>query len=110
MKRESRNYSLGGVASLDTTQNSQAEILSDIRSIKGVTTVGFTPEDLGNRTASYNNKNYKGKFNIKIDNFPFEDFDRNKTLKSIADFIRKMPAVNYFRASLESIVNEGFIY
>ena len=103
MKKESKTYTIVGPASLNTTINSQAEILSDIRSIKGVTTVGFTPQDAEDRNASYNNQNYKGEFNIKVDNFPFEKFDRTEDLKRLVDSIRKIPAVNFFRASLESL-------
>jgi len=104
MKKESKTYTLKGPGSLNTTIISQAEILSDIRSIIGVTTVGFSPEDLENRNISYNNPDYKGEFRIKIDNFPFTKFDRSKTLKDITNTIRKIPAVNYFRASLESLM------
>jgi hypothetical protein len=104
MKKESKTYTIIGPASLNTTVVSQAEILSDIRSITGVTTVGFTPNELGDRNASYNNPNYKGEFKIKIDNFPFTKFDRSETLKNIVNTVRKIPAVNYFRASLESLM------
>ncbi len=104
MKKESRTYTIKGPGSLNTELLSQAEILSDIRSIAGVTTVGFTPDELGDRNASYNNPNYKGEFKIKIDNFPFTKFDRSKVLKDIVNTIRKIPAVNYFRASLESLM------
>ena len=104
MKKESKTYNIIGPASLNTTLTSQAEILSDIRSITGVTTVGFTPNELGDRNASYNNPNYKGEFNIKVDNFPFKNFDRTEDLKKIANLVRKIPAINFFRASLESLM------
>ena len=110
MKKESKTYIIKGPGSLNTTIVSQAEILSDIRSITGVTTVGFTPDEIGDRNASYNNPNYKGEFKVKIDNFPFTKFDRSETLKNIAQTIRKIPAVNYFRASLESLMENGTIH
>jgi len=103
MKKESKTYKIVGPASLNTTDKSQAEILSDIRSIEGVTTVGFTPQDIEDRNASYNNLNYKGEFNIKVDNFPFERFDRTEDLKRLVNIIRKIPSVNFFRASLDSL-------
>lgn len=104
MKKESKTYTIKGPGSLNTEITSQAEILSDIRSIAGVTTVGFSPKEEGDRNSPYNNSNYKGEFKIKIDNFPFTKFDRPKVLKDIVNTIRKIPAVNYFRASLESLM------
>ena len=109
MKKESKTYTIVGPASLNTTISSQAEILSDIRSITGITTVGFTPEDKEDRNASYNNPSYKGEFNIKVDNFPFEKFDRSEVLKKIVNTIRKMHSINYFRASLESLMENETI-
>jgi|TARA_X000001316_G_C895321_1_gene15533 hypothetical protein len=103
MKKESRTYNIKGQASINTSITSQAEVLSDIRSIKGVTTVGFTPKTI-NPAGVLDNRNYKGSFNIKIDNFPFEKFDKEIALKNIVDQIRKIPAVNFFRVELETLL------
>jgi hypothetical protein len=101
MKRESNTYELKGPCSINTKITSQSEVLSDIRSIRGVTIVSFTPYDKLNTSS---NVDYKGELDIKIDNFPFEKFDKKRDLGNIVNYIQKLPAVNYFRVELETLL------
>lgn len=104
MKRESNTYEIQGQAGINTTITSQQEVLADIRSIEGVTIVTFTPADIDNPGLVQDNTNYKGILDIKVDNFPFERFDKKKHIKDIILKIRRIPAVNYFRPDLISLL------
>jgi len=104
MKRESNTYEIKGQASINTTITSQQEVLADIRSMKGVTIVSFTPANQEDPTLVLDNTNYKGILDVKVDTFPFEKFDKSKHLKDIVLQIRSTPAVNYFRPDLISLL------
>ena len=107
-----RTYQISGEASLDTTITPQADLISDIRSIEGITIVTFTPKNEEESAAS--NPNHVGILSIKFDTFPFTEFDKDTQINILVDQIRKMPAVNYFKPSqvnlletrLKSLVKE----
>lgn len=68
-ENESQILRLEGTLVSDTTERTQADILSDIRSITGVTIVSsqdITPDD-----TAYNNEFYNSHIKIKIDPHPF---------------------------------------
>ena len=88
-------YQISGEASLDTTVTPQADLISDIRSIEGITIVTFTPKNEEESAAS--NPNHVGILSIKFDTFPFTEFDKDVQIKALVEKIRKMPAVNFFR-------------
>ena len=88
-------YQISGEASLDTTVTPQADLDSDIRSIKGITIVTFAPKNEEESAAS--NPNHVGILSIKFDTFPFTEFDKDVQIKALVEKIRKMPAVNFFR-------------
>ena len=88
-------YQISGEASLDTTITPQADLISDIRSIEGITIVTFTPKNEEESAAS--NPNHVGILSIKFDTFPFTEFDKDVQIKALVEKIRKMPAVNFFR-------------
>ena len=90
-----RTYQISGEASLDTTITPQADLISDIRSIEGITIVTFTPKNEEESAAS--NPNHVGILSIKFDTFPFTEFDKDVQIKALVEKIRKMPAVNFFR-------------
>ena len=106
MKRSSQTYQLEGIMSINTERQFQAEVLSDIRSIPGITTAGFHPyeKDGENYQAVIDNTNYKGDLKIKIDTFPFKNFDKKATFKEIINTIRSIPAVNFFRPKLSTLL------
>jgi hypothetical protein len=88
-------YQISGEAGLDTTVTPQADLVSDIRSIEGITIVTFTPKNEEESAAS--NPNHVGILSLKFDTFPFTEFDKDVQIKALVEKIRKMPAVNFFR-------------
>jgi hypothetical protein len=107
-----RTYQISGEAGLNTSITPQADLISDIRSIEGITIVTFTPKNEEESAAS--NPNHVGILSIKFDTFPFTEFDKDTQINILVDQIRKIPAVNFFRASqvnlletrLKSLVKE----
>jgi hypothetical protein len=107
-----RTYQISGEAGLNTSITPQADLISDIRSIEGITIVTFTPKNEEESAAS--NPNHVGILSIKFDTFPFTEFDKDTQINLLVDQIRKMPGVNFFRASqvnlletrLKSLVKE----
>ena len=107
-----RTYQISGEAGLDTTITPQADLISDIRSIEGITIVTFTPKNEEESAAS--NPNHVGVLSIKFDTFPFTEFDKDTQINSLIEKIRKIPAVNYFKTGqvnlletrLKSLVKE----
>jgi hypothetical protein len=97
-----RTYQISGEASLDTTVTPQADLISDIRSIEGITIVTFTPKNEEESAAS--NPNHRGILSIKFDTFPFTEFDKDTQINSLVNQIRKIPAVNYFKAGQVNIL------
>jgi len=106
MKRESQTYQIEGIMSINTNTQFQAEVMSDIRSITGITTAGFHPyeKDGDDYQAVIDNTNYKGDLKIKIDTFPFDNFDKKKKFKEIINKIRSIPAINFFRPKLSTLL------
>ena len=88
-------YQISGEAGLNTVITPQADLISDIRSIEGVTIVTFTPKNEEESAAS--NPNHVGILSLKFDTFPFTEFDKDVQIKILVEKIRKMPAVNFFR-------------
>ncbi len=88
-------YQIFGEISLNTDITPQTDILSDIRSIEGITIVTFTPKNDEESAAS--NRNYVGILSIKFDTYPFTEFDKEVQITALVEKIRKMPAVNYFK-------------
>jgi len=88
-------YQISGEIGVNTSTTPQTDILSDIRSIEGVTIVTFTPKNEEESAAS--NRNYVGILSVKFDTFPFTEFDKDTQIKILVDQIRKMPGVNYFK-------------
>jgi hypothetical protein len=101
-----RTYQISGEAGLNTSITPQADLISDIRSIEGITIVTFTPKNEEESAAS--NPNHVGILSIKFDTFPFTEFDKDTQIAALVEKIRKMPAVNYFKPGqinlLESIL------
>ena len=62
-----RTYQISGEAGLNTTITPQADLISDIRSIEGITIVTFTPKNEDESAAS--NPNHLGILSIKFDTF-----------------------------------------
>jgi hypothetical protein len=107
-----RTYQISGEAGLNTKITPQADLISDIRSIEGITIVTFTPKNEEESAAS--NPNHVGILSIKFDTFPFTEFDKDTQINDLIEKIRKIPAVNYFKTGqvnlletrLKSLVKE----
>jgi hypothetical protein len=97
-----RTYQISGEAGLDTTVTPQADLISDIRSIEGITIVTFTPKNEADSAAS--NPNHTGILSVKFDTFPFTEFDKDAQIKILVDQIRKMPGVNFFKPGQVNIL------
>jgi hypothetical protein len=95
-------YQISGKISFNTAITPQTDILSDMRSIEGITIVSFSPQNKEESAAS--NQNYIGVLNIKFDTYPFTEFNKDTQIKTLIEKIRKMPAVNYFKPSQVSLL------
>jgi len=88
---------LEGTLTSDTTDRTQAEILSDIRSISGITIV--SSKDITSKDTAYNNEFYNSHLNIKIDPHPFigkGGFGKEQ-IKQIIISIKKIKGVRNFK-------------
>ena len=81
-------YQISGEASLDTTVTPQADLISDIRSIKGITIVTFAPKNEEESAAS--NPNHIGTLSIKFDTFPFTEFDKDSQLNMLETRLKSL--------------------
>jgi hypothetical protein len=95
-------YKISGILITDTTQRGQQEILSDIRSLTGVTIV--STEDIEG-TYSQDNSNLRVKANIKIDGYPFirhGGFGK-ESIRSIISSIKRIKGVKSFIVNSEDV-------
>jgi hypothetical protein len=95
-------YKVKGVLVTDTTKRPQQEILSDIRSLTGVTIVSTVDVD---GEYSQNNDNLRVILNLKIDGYPFikqGGFGRDKIDDIIAN-IKRVEAVKTFVVNPKNI-------
>jgi hypothetical protein len=95
-------FKIKGILVTNTTIRPQQEILSDIRSLTGVTIV--STEDMDNEY-SQNNDNLRVILNIKIDGYPFMKsggFSREKVDAIIAS-VKRVEAVKSFIVNPQNI-------
>lgn len=93
---ESKNphlYQIKGVLVTNTEKRIQRDILSDMRSISGVTIV--TPHDYQGGDNPINNKSYTVELSVKVDLHPFHTFGK-KEIKNIILQIKKVDGVVRF--------------
>lgn len=102
---EEKLYKVEGLLVTDNNKKTQSQVLSDIRSITGVTTVDaqeYVPR-LPKPGRSYN------KLTVKIDPYPYlknGDFDI-ETLKIVIDNIGRIKGVVKFRVDNPQMINIG---
>jgi hypothetical protein len=97
-----RTYQISGEMGINTKISPQSEVMSNIRSIEGITIVSFSPKNEDD--SSTDNRNHRGVLNVKFDTFPFTEFDKEIQIKNLVGRIREMPAVNYFRPGQVSLL------
>lgn len=94
---ESKNphlYQIKGILVTDTTKRTQGDILSDMRSIPGVTIV--TPHDYQGGDIPTDNRAYTVELSVKIDPYPFKTFGKEQ-VKNVINQIKKVDGVRSFR-------------
>jgi hypothetical protein len=102
---ESKLYKIEGLLISDNNKKTQSQLLSDIRSITGVTTVDaqeYTPR-LPKPDRSYN------KLTVKIDPYPYlknGNFDVD-TVKMVIDNINKIKGIIKFKVDNPQMINIG---
>ena len=95
-------YKVKGIIITDTTIRPQQEILSDIRSLTGVTIVSTVDLDGG---YSQENNNLKVIMNLKIDGYPFirqGGFNREK-IQDIINNVKRVEGVKSFIVNPQNI-------
>lgn len=95
-------YKIKGILITDTVKRPQQEILSDIRSLTGVTIVSTVDID---KEYSQNNPNLRVILNLKIDGYPYikqGGFNREKIDDIIAS-VKKIEAVKSFIVNPKNI-------
>lgn len=96
---ESKNphlYQIKGILTTNTSKRTQGDILSDMRSIPGVTIV--TPKDYQGGDTPIDNTRYTVELSIKIDPHPFTTFGKAE-IKGIIDQIKKVDGVIIYKPS-----------
>jgi len=95
-------YKVKGIIITDTTVRPQQEILSDIRSLTGVTIVSTVDLD---GEYSQENSNLKVILNLKIDGYPFikqGGFSREK-IQDIINSVKRVEGVKSFIVNPQNI-------
>ena len=86
-------YKFRGILIMDTENRGQTEILSDIRSIAGITVA--TSKELPTSGDVSGAKFYKTELNLKVDPHPYKGFS-SQTLKDIVNQIKRIDGVRNF--------------
>ena len=87
-KNQATIYKMEGFLTTDTTKKNQAEILSDIRSIEGITIVSSEPVSL---SSGHNNSSFESSLIIKIDPHPYigkGGFNKEQVKKIVSEILR----------------------
>ena len=95
-KNKATIYKMEGYLTTDTTKKNQAEILSDIRSIEGITIVSSEPVSL---SSGHNNTNFESSLVVKIDPHPYigkGGFGKEQ-IKTLANEILRVEGVRRFK-------------
>ena len=91
LRESSTQYKTEGLLTTDTTSRAQKDILSDIRSLPGVTIVSSRDYNPADKETAFQNDFYYVILKIKIDPHPymkaggFKDKDLEKLLQDIKD-------------------------
>jgi hypothetical protein len=98
IKEESTQYNTEGLLLTNTEVRPQKDILSDIRSITGVTIVSSKDYKLaGEESTAFSNPNYYSIIRIKIDPHPYPGGFKDKDLDKMLTNIRAIQGVRHFK-------------
>ena len=102
LKEESTQYTFAGILITNTSSEDgrpQKDILSDIRSITGVTIVTSKDYDTSGETSAFNNPNYYSIIKVKVDPHPYPTGFKSKDLQDMLKDIRSIKGVRNFKLS-----------
>jgi hypothetical protein len=101
IKEESTQYNVEGLLLTNTEERPQKDILSDIRSLPGITIVTPKDYDLSGDSSAFSNPNYYSVLKIKIDPHPYADEGgfKSEQLRRLLDDIRGIKGVRNFKLS-----------
>lgn len=100
IKEESTQYTFAGVLITNTSSEDgrpQKDILSDIRSITGVTIVTSKDYDTSGETSAFNNPNYYSIIKVKVDPHPYPTGFTSENLQDMLKEIRTIKGVKNFK-------------
>ena len=99
ISEESTQYKFDGLLHTDTVRRPQKDILSDIRSLPGVTIVSSKDYDLTGEMSAFSNPDYYSILRIKVDPHPFivGGGFKDETLQTMLSDIRKIDGVKNFK-------------
>lgn len=95
ISEESLQYNLEGNLHTDTESRPQKDILSDIRSLPGVTIV--SSQDLNPDDSAFSNPNYYILLKIKVDPHPYRNGFKDEDLQQLLVSIRDIQGVRNFK-------------
>jgi len=95
LKEESTQYNMEGILYTDTRERPQKDILSDIRSLPGVTIV--SSKDINPNVYATNNPNYGTIIKIKVDPHPYPSGFKDEDLQQLLQDIRAVKGVRNFK-------------
>jgi hypothetical protein len=97
IKEESTQYNIEGLLLTNTIDRPQKDILSDIRSLPGITIVSSKDYDLSGETSAFSNPNYYTILKIKVDPHPYPDGFKDEDLQQLFTDIRAIKGVRNFK-------------
>ena len=100
LNEESTQYNVEGLLQTDTTSRPQKDILSDVRSLPGITIVSTKDYEMqGSEVLAFSNPNYYTVLRIKIDPHPYPSGFKDEDLQNLFDEIRAIEGVRNFKLS-----------
>lgn len=99
IKEESTQYNIEGLLQTNTEERPQKDILSDIRSLPGITIVSAKDYDLSGESTAFSNPNYYTVLKIKVDPHPYQSSGgfKDEDLKQLLRDIRAIKGVRNFK-------------
>jgi hypothetical protein len=99
IKEESTQYNIEGLLQTNTEERPQKDILSDIRSLPGITIVSAKDYDLSGESSAFSNPNYYTILKIKVDPHPYQSSGgfKDEDLKQLLRDIRAIKGVRNFK-------------